>query len=47
MTNAFCTDFYGNCSTLLGLPVNYCDYHTGGGSEDQYWSYPLIVEGEK
>ena len=47
MTSAFCAQFYDACEGTLELPADYCEFHTGGGDEDQYWSYPLIVEGEK
>lgn len=45
MTNDFCDSFFDACETQLSLPLNYCDIHTGGDT-DQYWSYPLVIDGE-
>lgn len=45
MTNEWCDTFYAECSTQLDLASDYCDEHTGGDS-DQYWSYPLVIDGE-
>lgn len=46
MTLEFCATFFEACSGELGLSADYCDVHTGGGEEDQYWSYPLDLDGE-
>ncbi|CAM9355064.1 unnamed protein product, partial [Choristocarpus tenellus] len=43
LTNEFCESYVNACGSQLGLPTNYCDVHTGG-SEDQFWSYPLEVD---
>ncbi len=45
MTNEYCNKFYDKCKDDLNLPNTYCDYHTGG--DDQYWSYPLEIDGEE
>ncbi|CAM9927960.1 unnamed protein product, partial [Ectocarpus sp. 4 AP-2014] len=39
----FCTKFYGECATQLGLPADYCEVHAGPEG-DQYWSYPLVID---
>lgn len=46
MTIDFCSEFYTECSEQLGLAEDYCEVHTGGGETDQYWSYPLVIDGE-
>ena len=49
MKSAFCSEFYGECSgpDQLNLAEGYCDFHAGGpDEEDQYWSYPLVIERE-
>lgn len=45
MTNDFCDEFFSACSSELDLPSDYCDIHTGGDT-DQYWAYPLVLDGE-
>lgn len=47
MTLEFCATFFDTCSGELGLAADYCEVHTGGGEADQYWSYPLILDGER
>ncbi len=49
MTNAYCAEYVEECGAYLDLSDEYCEYHTGGSEQDpdQYWAYPLIVEGEK
>lgn len=46
LTNDFCNEFYAECSGPLGLAADYCDVHTGGDG-NQYYSYPLVIDGEK
>ncbi|CAN0005800.1 unnamed protein product, partial [Ectocarpus sp. 4 AP-2014] len=43
LTQEFCSDFYGECATQLGLPADYCEVHAGPEG-DQYWSYPLVID---
>jgi len=47
MTSDYCKEFYEKCSApdQLDLDEGYCAVHVGDG-EDEYWSYPLIVNGE-
>lgn len=45
MTNEFCNEFFSACESELALASDYCDIHTGG-DVDQYWSYPLVIDGE-
>lgn len=50
MKSAFCSEFYGECSgpDQLNLVESYCDFHAGGpDEEDQFWSYPLVIEREE
>lgn len=46
LTNDFCNEYYAQCSTQLALPVDYCEYRTGG-DVDQFYAYPLVVDGER
>ncbi|CAB1115398.1 unnamed protein product [Ectocarpus sp. CCAP 1310/34] len=43
LTQEFCSEFYGECATQLGLPADYCVVHAGPEG-DQYWSYPLVID---
>ncbi|CBJ29140.1 conserved unknown protein [Ectocarpus siliculosus] len=43
LTQEFCSQFYGECATQLGLPADYCEVHAGPEG-DQYWSYPLVID---
>lgn len=43
ITNEFCAELTAECADQLNLNEDFCDYHTGGG-EDQFWSYPLVIE---
>lgn len=45
MTSEFCEKYVKACGDDLALPATYCDEHVDGDNE--YWSYPLDVEGEQ
>jgi len=49
MTSEYCEKFYSACSpaSQLDLPANYCEIAVGGAAKDQFWSYPLVIEGEE
>lgn len=46
MKAEFCKEFDAACSEELDLATGYCAYHVGDGVDDQYWSYPLVVDSE-
>jgi len=51
MKAEFCAEFFEECSgpDQLDLEENFCDYHVAltEEGEDQFWSYPLVIEREE